>query len=71
MPKIPGVNHLNAVRALEKAGFDIIRQGKKHIVMSDGQRFLTIPRNNPINAFTMGGIVKDAGLKVEEFKKLL
>jgi predicted RNA binding protein YcfA (HicA-like mRNA interferase family) len=71
MPKIPGVNHLIAVRALEKAGFKIARQGKKHIVMSDGTRFLTIPRKNPINAFTMGGIVKDAGLTVEEFRKLL
>jgi predicted RNA binding protein YcfA (HicA-like mRNA interferase family) len=37
MPRIPGVNHLDAVRALEKAGFQIIRQGK-HIVMSDGTR---------------------------------
>ena len=71
MPKIPGVNHLNAVRALEKAGFNITRQGKKHIVMSDGTRFLTIPRKNPINAFTMSGIVKDAGLTVDKFKKLL
>ena len=71
MPKIPGVNHLQAVRALKKAGFDIVRQGKKHIVMSDGMKFLTIPRNNPINAFTMGGIAKDAGLTAEEFRKLL
>ena len=71
MPKIPGVNHLNAVRGLEKAGFNIVRQGKKHIVMSNGQRFLTIPRKNPINAFTMGGIVRDAGLTVDEFRKLL
>ena len=71
MPKIPGVNHLLAVRALEKAGFNIVRQGKKHIVMSNGTRFLTIPRKNPINSFTMGGIVKDAGLSVEEFRKLL
>ena len=70
MPKIPGVNHLSAVKALEKAGFRIIRQGK-HIVMTDGVRILTIPRHNPVNAFTMGGIVRDAGLTVEEFKKLL
>ena len=70
MPKIPGVNHLEAVRALEKAGFRILRQGK-HIVMSDGMRILTIPRHNPVNAFTMGGIARDAGLSVEEFKKLL
>ena len=24
--------------------------------MSDGVRILTIPRHNPVNAFTMGGI---------------
>jgi len=71
MPKIPGVNHLRAVRALEKAGFHVLREGKKHIVMSDGARFLTIPRNNPVNAHTMGGIARDAGLIVDEFKKLL
>jgi len=70
VPKIAGVNHLNAVRALEKAGFTIIRQGK-HIVMSDGTRQVTIPRHNPIKAFTLGGIVQDAGLTVEEFRKLL
>ncbi len=70
MRKIPGVSHLDAVRALEKAGFRIVRQGR-HIVMSDGARILTIPRHNPVNAYTMGGIVRDAGLSVEEFKKLL
>ncbi len=70
MPKFAGVNHLDAVRALEKAGFWIARQGK-HIVMTDGVRIITIPRHNPVNAFTMGGIVRDAGLTVEEFKKLL
>ena len=70
MPNIPGVNHLQAIKALEKAGFYIIRQGK-HVVMSNGVRIVTIPRHNPVNAFTMGGIARDAGLTVEEFKKLL
>lgn len=46
MPKLPGINHLEAVRAFEKAGFRIIRQGK-HIIMSDGVRVLVIPRHNP------------------------
>jgi hypothetical protein len=32
---------------------------------------VTIPRNNPVNAITMGGIVRDAGLSEEEFRKLL
>ena len=70
MPKIPGVNHLHAVRALEKAGFRILRQGK-HIVMTDGVRVLTVPRNNPVNAITMGVIVRASGLSVDEFRKLL
>ncbi|NMF82869.1 type II toxin-antitoxin system HicA family toxin [Nodosilinea sp. P-1105] len=70
MPKLPGVNHLKVVKALEKAGFEVARQGK-HIVMTDGTRILTIPRHNPVNAITMAGIVKDAGLTIEQFKKLL
>ena len=70
MPKLPRINHLDAVHALEKAGFRIIRQSK-HIVMSDGTRILTIPRNNPVNAYTMGGIVQDAGITIDEFRRLL
>ena len=70
MPKLSGINHLQAVKALEKAGFSVIRQSK-HIVMSDGIRQVTIPRNNPSNAFTMGGIIKDAGLTIEAFRNLL
>jgi len=70
LPKIPGVNHQDAVRALEKAGFRVVRQGK-HIVMSNGQRIVTVPRHNPVNAFTMGGIARDAGLSVEQFRELL
>ena len=66
----PGINHLRAVQALEKVGFKIVNQGK-HIVMSDGTRILTIPRHKPVNAYTMGGIVRDAGLTNEKFKKLL
>ena len=48
----------------------MVRQGK-HIVMSNGSRILTIPRGNPINALTMGGIARDAGLTEEEFRQLL
>ena len=70
MPRSPGINHRDAVRALQKAGFRIVRQGK-HLVMTDGVRIITIPRHNPVNAFTMGGIVRDAGLTEDEFRALL
>jgi predicted RNA binding protein YcfA (HicA-like mRNA interferase family) len=70
MPKLPGVNHIRAIRALEKAGFRIDRQAK-HVFLSKGARVVIVPRNNPIDAFTMAGIVKMAGLTIEEFKRLL
>ena len=70
MPKIPGIGHPQAIRVLRKAGFEVVREGK-HTVMSDGARILTIPRHNPINAYTMGGVAKDAGLTPEQFRELL
>ena len=70
MGKIPGINHLDAIRALGKAGFRVVRQGK-HTIMTDGQRILTVPRHNPVNAFTLGGIVRDAGLTIDQFRALL
>jgi len=45
MPKLSGINHLNAVKALEKAGFYIALQGKP-IVMTNDLRIVTIPRHN-------------------------
>jgi hypothetical protein len=48
----------------------VLRQ-KKHVVMTDGSRRLLIPRHNPVNAITMGGIIRAAGLTEEEFRSLL
>ena len=70
MVRVPGVNHLDVVKALEKAGFYVARQSK-HIVMTDGRHVVTIPRHNPVNAFTLGTIVRGAGLSVEQFRSLL
>jgi predicted RNA binding protein YcfA (HicA-like mRNA interferase family) len=58
------------VKALTKAGFRLARQGK-HIVMTDGTRIVTIPRHDPVNALTLDGIVRDAGLTPEQFRELL
>ena len=70
MPKLPGVGHQDAVRVFEKLGYRIIRQGG-HIVMSNGETRLIIPRANPVDAYTMGSIACDAGLTPDEFRRLL
>ena len=53
MPRIPGVSQKDAVRVFQKLGFKIARESG-HIVMSNGEIRLTIPRHNPINSLTMG-----------------
>jgi predicted RNA binding protein YcfA (HicA-like mRNA interferase family) len=70
MPKLPGISQRDAVRVFEKMGYKIVRQSG-HIVMSNGEIRLTIPRHNPVNAITMGNIAHDAGLSPKQFKDLL
>ena len=40
MGKIPGINHQQAIRALQRAGFWILRQSG-HVVMTNGVRIVT------------------------------
>ena len=63
MGRIPGIPHQRAVKAFEKAGFRIAGKGSPRII--------TIPRHDPIDAYSMGGIVRDAGLSADQFRKLL
>ena len=70
MPSFPGVNHQQAIRALAKVGYRVVRQGK-HIILSNGATRLVIPRANPVHAVTMGNIIRDAGLTNDEFRDLL
>jgi predicted RNA binding protein YcfA (HicA-like mRNA interferase family) len=70
VPKIPGIRQQDAVRVFEKLGFRVARQSA-HIVMTNGKMRLVIPRHNPIDAITMGGIAKNAGLTPQQFRDLL
>ena len=71
MPKLPGIGQKDAVRVFGKLGYTVVREGKHIIMARDADRILVVPRHNPIDAFTMGGIAKDAGLTPEQFRTLL
>jgi predicted RNA binding protein YcfA (HicA-like mRNA interferase family) len=70
MPKLPGISCAQAMRVFSKLGYRVAREGK-HTIMSNGKVRLTLPRHNPINAFTMADIARDAGLTPEQFRDLL
>ena len=69
MADVPSLPHLRVVQAFERAGFHVLRQGK-HVVMTDGKSILTIPRHNPVNRWTLAGIIREAGLSIDDFRKL-
>ena len=70
MPRLPGISQQDAVRVFGKLGYRVVRQSG-HIVMSHGKARLIVPRQNPINALTMGAIAKDAGLTPDQFRALM
>jgi predicted RNA binding protein YcfA (HicA-like mRNA interferase family) len=70
MGKLPGINHQKAIRAFQRAGFEIARQSG-HVIMTDGNTTIVLPRQNPIDAVTMFEIVKASGLTVDQFRELL
>lgn len=39
--------------------------------MTDDRRIVTTPRHDPVDAFTLGGIVQDAGITARKFRELL
>ena len=45
----------------QKLGYRIVRESG-HLILSNGERRLVIPRHDQINAITMGAIARDAGL---------
>ena len=44
---------------------------REHIVMSNGDTRLTIPRANPVDPYTMGTVAREAALTPDEFRRLL
>ena len=75
MNKVPSLPYTEIVRALERAGWRVVRQKGSHIRMekqSDEETLrLTVPAHRPVKRSTLSHILKQAGLSAEEFLELL
>ena len=71
MPLFTDVSSERVIRALQKAGFWIAREGGRHTGMSNGRRKVVIPRHPRVNPYTLKSIIRNAGLTDVEFKELL
>ena len=60
-----------AVRALRRLGFQVVRQEGSHIRMSKGAVHLTVPNHKTILPKTLQSMLRQAGVSVEELLKAL
>lgn len=67
MPKLPVVSGAEAIRALQRLGFMVIRQSGSHLVLRRGSQGCVVPNHREIKAGTLLGLLKQAGVSVEEF----
>ncbi|MCZ7401323.1 MAG: type II toxin-antitoxin system HicA family toxin [Candidatus Methanoperedens sp.] len=73
--KLPVISGKEALKALERAGFVVVRQRGSHVrikkVTSDSVINITIPLHETLDRGTLKGILRNAGLTAEEFVDLL
>ena len=71
MPKLPRISSKEAIRALERLGFEQVRQTGSHVVMKketeDGEIGCVVPVHRELKVGTLSGILKQAQVTVEEF----
>lgn len=67
MPRLPRVSGAQAVRALERLGFAVARQRGSHIVMRRGSSGCVVPNHRELKTGTLSGVLKQAGVSVEDF----
>lgn len=71
MPKLPIISGLEAIKALQRLGFTIMRQRGSHIVLRKDTTGCVVPNHHELKTGTLSGILKQAGISLEEFIKAL
>lgn len=71
MPKLPRISSREAIRALERLGFEQIRQTGSHVVLAKemdvGKVGCVVPLHPELKVGTLSGILKQARVTPEDF----
>ena len=73
MSKLPRTSGRECVKALEQAGFVLKRQEGSHIILRRQSPFaqVVVPDHAELDRGTLRAIIRQAGLSVDEFVRLL
>ena len=67
MPKLPHVSGAAVVRALERLGFQKLRQSGSHVIMRRGSKGCVVPLHNEVRVGTLAGVLRQADVSPDEF----
>ena len=75
MSKVPSLDYLSILRALQRDGWVIVRQKGSHIRLQkrlpDETLKLTVPAHRPVKRSTLAHLLKQARLPLDDFLSLL
>jgi predicted RNA binding protein YcfA (HicA-like mRNA interferase family) len=71
LPELPHISGTEAIRALERLGFVVVRQRGSHVMMRRGSVGCVVPLHRQIKRGTLGGILRQAGVDAEAFIRAL
>ena len=70
-PSLPHVSGAEAVRALQKIGFVVLRQKGSHVMLRRGAAGCIVPQHRELKIGTLSGLLKQAGISADEFIEAL
>jgi predicted RNA binding protein YcfA (HicA-like mRNA interferase family) len=63
-----GLGHKQVIKTFQKAGWTLREGGNHSVLEKEGERArLTIPRHDPVKTFLLKGVIKAAGMTIEDF----
>lgn len=67
MPRLPVLSGAEIVKALERLGFEQVRQRGSHVVLKRGGAGCVVPLHKEVKVGTLAGLLRQAGLGHDEF----
>ena len=75
MSRLPILSGDEVIKILTKAGFLSVRQKGSHILMKgvykNSLRIFPVPRHKELKKGTLAGVLRQAGMTVEEFREFI
>ncbi len=74
MARLPVVSGEQAAKAFRRIGYELSHQTGSHMILrstTPPHRHLSIPNHRELSKGLLRGLIRDAGLTVEEFTRLL